>query len=83
MKFVFREIGEKKFSKIVELSNFPDHLLLTEFLTIEAKPYMPKEGTIELIARDGLPEFMSNQFLFLYCDKRSMYTSMGTVLIYR
>lgn len=83
MKFIFREIGPAKFSKIVEVTGFPQNQGVLEFLTSEAQPYMPKEGSVELIPQDGLPEFASGQFAVVHCDRRFLYTGMGSVIVYR
>lgn len=83
MKFIFRDIGEKKFSKIVEVTGFPQDTFITEFIILETKSYMPKEGTLEIISRDGFPDPISNHFSVVHCDNRYIYTGMGSVLIYR
>jgi hypothetical protein len=81
MKFVFKEIGPGKVSKIVEVSNLPNANQV-DFALTEMKPYMPEKGRYEVVPLDELPDFVSNRYIVVYTDSRYVTHSMGMVLVY-
>lgn len=82
MKLVFREVGLRKISKIVEVSQIPDYKNVIEFATTEIQPYMPPKGRFEFIPTDGLPELLAGQYVIVYTDTNFVSRSMGVVLVY-
>lgn len=82
MKIVFKDIGLKKLSKVVEISTLFDYKTLPEFCALEIKSYMPEKGKYEFVPTDGLPELLSNAYAVVYTDVRYMTYGMGTVVVY-
>lgn len=82
MKIVFRDIGQKKFSKIVEVTNIIGFYDIKEFCAMEIDPHMPEQGEFEMVPTDGLPDLMANQYVVVHYDMGFIPRSMGQVLIY-
>lgn len=80
MKIVFRELGLKKFSKIVETTNIIGFEDVKAFCLMEIGPHMPK-GEIELVPTDGLPELASNRYVVVHYEGL-IPRGMGQVMIY-
>lgn len=74
MKFVFKDLGEKKISKTVELIIPPGTGFQTmgfvdvmDFMVCEAAPYFPDdEKLLEAVACDGLPELLASRYVMVY-----------------
>lgn len=81
MKFVFRNIGPKKFSKIVEITELPEYKNVMEFAERELLPYFPEKAKIELVPTDGLDLNLSNAYTIVYYDG-FITRGMGIVLVY-
>lgn len=74
MKFVFKDIGDKKINKTVEIVIAPgtgyqtlgfDSVL--DFIVHEASPYFQEgEKKIEAVAIDGQPELLAAKYIIVY-----------------
>ena len=82
MKLVFKDLGERKFCKIVEITSIVGFLDIKEFMAIEIEPHMPDDGFFEMVPTDGLPDLMSNQYVVVHQDSRFVSRGMGQVLVY-
>lgn len=82
MKIVFRDLGPKKFSKIVEVTSIIGFLDIKEFMSVEIEPHMPDDGFFELVPTDGLPDLVANQYVVVHQDIGFVSRGMGIVMVY-
>lgn len=80
MKIQFKDIGPKKFNKVVELNNLIGHDLM-EFICNEADLHMPEQGDCELVPIDGRDSPISNKFAIVHEDASHVTRGMGTIII--
>jgi hypothetical protein len=85
MRFLFKDLGKHKVSKVVDLPipsdigfyqyGFKDVL---DFMCAEARPHLPNAKHIEAVPTDGLPDLMAHQYVLVYDHS---FTG-GNVLVY-
>lgn len=74
MKLIFKNLGQHKVSKTVEIGNGTVNTSFFElgfdnvmdFIVAEARPHVPEEGALEAVPTDGFPPLLSYQYVIVY-----------------
>lgn len=81
MRFVFKNIGKHKFTKVIDVVSLDGFTDVLEFIVAEADPHLPEEGDVELVPIDDRAPLLSNCYVIVHHDKHHVSRGMGTVSV--
>lgn len=82
MKIHFKEIGLKKFSKVVEITGWEGFYDIVEYMGAECDLHLPETGDFELVPTDGQPLLLANQYVVVHENTIGVTRGMGSVIVY-